>query len=183
MARRDALTELRVAFDCPAKWDDMKGDGRSRHCGTCKRNVYNISDMSREEAIAFLESKGARVCVRYYQRADGTVLTKPCGKMKRVAYRGRILASSICAALGILVFPMTAATSGARALSPADQVRMSLKRLTDLRRQLAEENDSDSREVLQEMIKEQKKRLSDGYRRMDPQQMEKWVDADKKLNG
>ena len=45
---------------------------------TVQLNVYNLSAMSKTEAEKlFLNSEG-RLCVRFYRRADGTVLTKDC---------------------------------------------------------------------------------------------------------
>ncbi|MEP6848793.1 MAG: hypothetical protein ABI999_08040 [Acidobacteriota bacterium] len=73
------LDNIRVASPCPADWNQMFGNDRKRFCGQCKLNVYNLSDMTRAEAEALLlNSEGRRLCVRYYQRADGTVLTQNC---------------------------------------------------------------------------------------------------------
>ena len=56
----------------------MSGDERVRHCGDCKKNVYNLSEMTREEAETLILAKEGRLCVRYYQRKDGTILLKDC---------------------------------------------------------------------------------------------------------
>jgi len=183
MASRDALTELSVAFDCPARWSAMSGDDRSRHCTHCNRNVYNISDMGREEAIDFLESQGAKVCVRYYQRRDGTILTKPCGRMKRAKYRMRIAVASICAALGFVALPLAMPVyAGQRRLSPEQQIRSSLRQMTNLRQQLAEETDHDARAFLLERIERVREDLRRAYREVTPAQLEKWA-LEKPLDG
>jgi hypothetical protein len=72
------LPQVHIASPCPAAWEEMRGDDRSRFCGECKLNVYNLSDMSADEAEAFLTDATGRVCVRYYRRADGTVMTRDC---------------------------------------------------------------------------------------------------------
>lgn len=73
------LDEIRVASPCAVSWEDMDGDDQMRHCQHCKLNVFNLSEMSREEAEALIREKhGGRLCVRFYQRADGTVMTKDC---------------------------------------------------------------------------------------------------------
>jgi hypothetical protein len=51
---------------------------RVRHCGDCNKNVYNLSQMTRDEAEALLLAKEGRLCVRYFQRKDGTILLKDC---------------------------------------------------------------------------------------------------------
>lgn len=72
------LDNIRVAKPCPADWNGMMGTSRKRFCGECKLNVYNLSDMTRREAETFLLESEGRVCVRYFRRDDGTVLTKDC---------------------------------------------------------------------------------------------------------
>jgi hypothetical protein len=77
-ARLPVLDNIRVAAPCSADWNAMTGDDRARHCGDCKKNVYNLSGMTREEAEALLIEKNGDVCVRYYQRHDGTILLADC---------------------------------------------------------------------------------------------------------
>ena len=77
MAKGSKL-RLTIASPCPASWDEMKGDERVRFCDECELNVYNLSDMSEEEALKLVEEREGRLCVRFYQRKDGTVLTQDC---------------------------------------------------------------------------------------------------------
>lgn len=72
------LNNLKIASPCSAGWDEMVGDARKRFCGECKLNVHNLSGMTKTEAENLLESFEGRLCVRFYQRADGTVLTQDC---------------------------------------------------------------------------------------------------------
>ena len=93
------LADVRVASPCHAAWDTMKGDERTRFCGLCRKNVYNLSEMTRQEAENLLREKEGRLCVRYYQRADGTVLTKNCpigtAIMRRVLLTRAVSASAL----------------------------------------------------------------------------------------
>src|ERR687894_3288947 len=80
----------------------MTGDERVRFCGECGLNVYNLSAMTRREAEALVTSAEGRLCVRYYRREDGTILTRNCptglrALRRRVAGVARATAS---AALG-----------------------------------------------------------------------------------
>ncbi len=84
------LDTIRVASPCPANWDEMTGDERSRFCGQCELNVYNLSDMTRQEAEGFLSEKEGRVCVRYYQREDGTIITKDCPVGLQIKHQKRL---------------------------------------------------------------------------------------------
>ena len=74
------LDHLRIAAPCPADWDQMfsfEGE-RVRFCSQCNLNVYNLSGMSREEAEALITKTEGRLCVRFYRRADGSILTQNC---------------------------------------------------------------------------------------------------------
>ena len=72
------LDRIEVATPCGADWNTMKGDDRSRFCGMCRLNVFNLSGMTREEAEALIENKEGRLCVRFFKREDGTVMTQDC---------------------------------------------------------------------------------------------------------
>ncbi|HWS85450.1 MAG TPA: hypothetical protein VN282_00535 [Pyrinomonadaceae bacterium] len=72
------LEHVRVAAPCPADWSKMVGDERVRYCNRCSLHVYNLSGMTQREAEALVTSSEGRLCVRYYRRADGTVLTRNC---------------------------------------------------------------------------------------------------------
>lgn len=87
----DILGNVRVAAPCHQSWEGMEGDERIRHCDACRLNVYNLSEMTREEASDLIRSKEGRLCVRYYRRTDGMILTKDCpvgvrAARKRLAY-------------------------------------------------------------------------------------------------
>lgn len=72
------LNNLKIASPCSQDWEGMIGDNRKRYCGECKLNVYNLSGMTKTEAENLILNAEGRLCVRFYQRADGTVLTQDC---------------------------------------------------------------------------------------------------------
>ena len=73
-----ALKNITIAAPCPASWDKMKGDEQVRHCDQCQQNVYNLSEMSAADAIELIRQKEGRLCVQFYRRPDGTVITTDC---------------------------------------------------------------------------------------------------------
>lgn len=75
-----SLENVRVAAPCPTSWEKMNGDDRVRHCAECKLSVYNLSDMTRAEAERLIATHEGRLCVRFYRRADGTIITQNCPK-------------------------------------------------------------------------------------------------------
>ena len=74
----DPLEKIRIASPCAADWNEMQGDERKRFCGECKLNVYNLSAMTKREAENLLINSEGRLCVRFYRRADGTILAQNC---------------------------------------------------------------------------------------------------------
>ncbi len=86
-----ALEEICIATPCRADWDKMQGDDKSRFCGSCAKNVYNLSSMTRLEAETLIREKEGQLCVRFFQRADGTMLTTNCPVgTKNPRRRGRV---------------------------------------------------------------------------------------------
>jgi len=81
------LESVSVASPCRASWDNMEGDDKARLCLTCHKHVYNLSEMSRGEAEALIREKEGNLCVRFYQRADGTIMTNNCPIGLRVVQR------------------------------------------------------------------------------------------------
>lgn len=71
------LENLQIASPCKVSWDSMKGDDKMRYCSQCSLNVYNISGMTKSEAIKTL-GIGEKLCVTFYRREDGTILTRDC---------------------------------------------------------------------------------------------------------
>src|SRR5258705_7748685 len=79
MSRFDSpLDNVRVAAPCNADWEQMIGNERARFCGQCSLNVYNLSSMTRAEAEQLIASNEGRLCVRFYRRRDGSILTENC---------------------------------------------------------------------------------------------------------
>jgi hypothetical protein len=76
--RLRVLNETRVASPCPVNWEEMEGDEKVRFCSGCHLHVYNLSAMDLEEAANTLLKHEGRLCVRFYRRRDGTVITTDC---------------------------------------------------------------------------------------------------------
>jgi uncharacterized membrane protein len=71
-------TKIQIASPCSANWERMAGDDRVRHCPQCNLDVYNFSAMTSVEIDRIVSHREGRVCARFYQRADGTMLTQDC---------------------------------------------------------------------------------------------------------
>lgn len=94
------LEDVRIASPCKASWRKMKGDDRVRNCAKCSLNVYNISEMTREEAAELIANTEGRLCIRLWRRRDGTVITKDCPMaFKQIRYGIAVLTSIVVGAL------------------------------------------------------------------------------------
>jgi hypothetical protein len=95
------LEKVGIASPCSESWKDMVGDDRVRFCGKCEKNVFNLSAMTREEADALLEQREGKICVRFYRRADGKLLTSDCpvGVQRKRATGVAAVAAGLVAAL------------------------------------------------------------------------------------
>jgi len=76
----------------------MLGDERVRFCGQCSLNVYNLSSMTRADAEALIARTEGRLCVKFYRRFDGSIITKDCpiglrAIKRRVSYAWQALVS------------------------------------------------------------------------------------------
>lgn len=104
MTYTSPLDQVRVAAPCPADWGRMVGDERVRFCDQCRLKVYNLSGMSKREAEALVTNSEGRLCVRFYRRGDGTILTENCPTgLRAIKRRARRVAGSVASAvLGFL---------------------------------------------------------------------------------
>ena len=94
----DYLKSVTIKNPCPANWDEMVGDDQARFCNLCKLNVYNFSEMTREQANNLIAEKEGKLCGQYFQREDGTILTKDCSVVRASRAR-RYAAAAIVLAL------------------------------------------------------------------------------------
>ncbi|MBX7221324.1 MAG: hypothetical protein K1Y36_15350 [Blastocatellia bacterium] len=95
----NALDSISIASPCTADWDQMIGNDKVRFCNQCQLNVYNFSGMSQTEALKLVQNREGRLCVRFYRRADGSVLTQNC-PVGLAAFKRRVSKiASACAGL------------------------------------------------------------------------------------
>lgn len=97
-AQLPLLRDVTVASPCKESWASMKGDDRVRFCGRCEKSVFDLSEMTAVEAESVLATHGGAACVRFYRRADGTVMTSDCPEGQRRRRRRNILLAGALAA-------------------------------------------------------------------------------------
>ena len=96
------LDAIQVAKPCSADWSAMEGDEQVRFCGVCRQNVYDLSALTADEARALIEKNEGRLCVRFFRRRDGRMLTRDCPVGVSAVRRRRAgIAAGIAAAAGL----------------------------------------------------------------------------------
>lgn len=96
------LSRVQIASPCSARWDEMMGDARVRHCASCDKDVYDLSEMTAADAEALLSREGPIACVRLHRRADGTVITADCPVGAKKKRRRRMLAAGVAVASSVM---------------------------------------------------------------------------------
>jgi hypothetical protein len=121
------LNSVRVAVPCHASWADMPGDERVRFCAACRQHVYNLSALDRAAAEALVRGREGRLCVRFYQRPDGTVITRDCRAEVHAFRRWLAGALTLLAGLFLAIFLWIEVVqrpgSGARSLREIEPFR------------------------------------------------------------
>jgi hypothetical protein len=84
MSTRTRGFKLEVVAPCSEDWDKMSGGDDIRFCGKCRQNVYNLSELTESQARELVQGP---VCVRFFHRGDGTVITRKCSPMMEAARR------------------------------------------------------------------------------------------------
>ena len=102
-------------------WDQMTGDNRARFCRLCNLHVYNLSELTRKQAVALISETEGRFCGRIYRRSDGTVITKDCPVGLR-AIRRRVARTA-----GAVFATLVALTSSAFGQKPSKKDQPSCK--------------------------------------------------------
>jgi hypothetical protein len=112
---RISLDLIEVATPCTVPWESMQGDDRVRHCGQCQQSVYQLSNMSRDEAEELILQKEGKLCVQFYRRADGTVVTRSCAAVR--LWRGLTSTATLAVMCVLTFFGLTRVTRSAPANS------------------------------------------------------------------
>jgi hypothetical protein len=124
------LSMVKIASPCTASWGAMTGDERARFCSQCSQHVYNFSTMTEAEIHALIKEKEGKLCARFYQRADGTMMTADC---PAGTWRRRALAVAMAMTmfivivvvlpLGVMDWARSGSVDGEQAFNPIQRVK------------------------------------------------------------
>jgi hypothetical protein len=88
LPRFDVLNSISIPTPCTAvPWEDMQGKDRSRFWSKCSEHVYDISELTKADAVALLAESDRSPCLRIYRRPDGRVMTSDCLSRRQRTHR------------------------------------------------------------------------------------------------
>jgi hypothetical protein len=132
-ATKIPLSMVKVASPCTASWDAMSGTDQARFCGECAEYVYNFSEMTSDGIAALIREKEGKVCVRYFLRSDGTIMTADCpvgARAVRRLARLRVFAVAVFAAV-VSLLTVGAVETSRDSSEPSGQAFNPIKRVKD----------------------------------------------------
>ncbi|MCA9571256.1 MAG: hypothetical protein KC656_25630 [Myxococcales bacterium] len=68
--------DLHIPSPCTADWNAMEGDHRSRFCAQCEKRVTDLSVLTEQDALAFLDANPG-ACVVYTAVDEDVVFAPP----------------------------------------------------------------------------------------------------------
>jgi hypothetical protein len=65
MKKLKFIDKIEIKSPCQEEWNDMIGNDKVRFCSHCVKDVNNISEMTRKEAVRLVRKHDGHLCVRY----------------------------------------------------------------------------------------------------------------------
>ena len=103
-ADRVNLNLIDVPNPCTVPWEEMSGDDRVRFCGKCRKNVYHLSHLTRDEAERLVTEREGELCVQFYRRQDGTAVTRDCAVVRAAKKAGSVFWLALCSLAAVAAF-------------------------------------------------------------------------------
>lgn len=104
---------MELRYECDYRWEDLAGESNMRrHCASCDQHVYNISNMTADQArrlIETYEGSGRRLCVNFVRR-DGRIVHRgdPMEQLAQVESQrhgaAKLLATALLVHTGFAAF-------------------------------------------------------------------------------
>lgn len=100
MPNRSLLDSLDVKTPCTESWDEMFGNKTVRFCSHCAKDVHNLSEMTRADALKLVVRSKGNICVRFVKQPDGKMQTAD-RPLYQIGRRARIAAGVAAATLSL----------------------------------------------------------------------------------
>jgi hypothetical protein len=101
MSKKDVINAIEVKEACSESWDEMQGNDQVRFCSHCAKDVNNISEMTRKEALRLVRRSEGNLCIRYIKdpKTSRPLFSEKIYKKTRRA--GRLAAGVMTASISL----------------------------------------------------------------------------------
>jgi hypothetical protein len=98
MSKKSLIDSIEVKTPCSEDWSRMEGSEKIRFCGHCAKDVNNISELTRKEAMRLVRDSGGNLCIRYIKNPSSD---KPvfADRLYRITKRAGLAAGVLGASL------------------------------------------------------------------------------------
>ncbi len=126
------LGRVLPAKPCRAGRGERRGEGCVQTCPRCQQRVYDVSAVTALEARELILANEGQLRVRFYQRADGALLTRDCAVGVAAAQHRAVAASllavaALAAAVVAAAFTLDDAVRGPDAPVPLSRAALAQK--------------------------------------------------------
>lgn len=101
------IDKFQPTSPCPVSWEDMSGSSRVKFCDRCSQHVYDVRNLSLEQAQELVVKMEGSSKISFYRRADGKFQIKDCpvGAEEKKQRRVKIAmaVTLVGASIGILI--------------------------------------------------------------------------------
>ena len=66
---------IEIATPCCVPWEEIQGNGRVRSCQVCRKDVFDLIELTTEEASQLLAQGDGLPCIRICRGPDGRIMT------------------------------------------------------------------------------------------------------------
>jgi hypothetical protein len=86
------IENYKLGTPCSVTWEQMEGSERFRVCSKCTLHVYDLRNMSQQDAEQVVFQREGKAATTYYKRKDGRFMTSDCPVALAIARRNLVLA-------------------------------------------------------------------------------------------
>ncbi|MFL6468188.1 MAG: ankyrin repeat domain-containing protein [Pyrinomonadaceae bacterium] len=128
MSKKSLIDRIRVNEPCTQDWETMRGSKTVRFCDHCSKNVNNLSEMSRKDAVRMIRATGADICVRYIKNPTNE-LPMFADQLIQISRRAPRLAAGVMSAsmsLATMAYSQGSARSAEHKTASIERVQTSV---------------------------------------------------------
>lgn len=98
---KSKLDQLKVVTPCSSSWEQMTGNRQKRFCSECNKNVFDFSQMTRNQVEAVVSAHKGQLCGRILRDASGSLVTLEPTPLATIS--SRRVSPALSAAVAVMI--------------------------------------------------------------------------------